>query len=105
MKLLLQVAAILICAGALASAGAQKGADVYKKNCAMCHGATGDANTPVGQKFKVPPFASEEVLKQSDESMLAIVKNGKDKMPAWKDKLSEGQIKDLVAFVHTLQKK
>ena len=37
--------------------------------------------------------------------MLAIAKNGKGKMPAWHDKLSDDQIKDLIAFIHTLQKK
>ncbi len=49
-----------------------------------------------------PPRLS---LKDTDADMLAIAKNGKGKMPAWHDKLSEDQLKDLVAYIHTLQKK
>jgi mono/diheme cytochrome c family protein len=44
-------------------------------------------------------------LKDSDSDMLTIAKNGKGKMPAWHDKLSEDQLKDLIAFIHTMQKK
>lgn len=79
-------------------------ATVYKANCAPCHGATGDANTAAGKAFKVPAFTSEVVVKQSDADLLVIAKNGKGKMPAWHDKLSEDQLKDLITFIHTLQK-
>ena len=97
---------MLACAGAVVCAYAQQPvASVYKTSCAPCHGAVGDANTPAGKVFKVPPFSSETVLKEPDAAMLAIAKNGKGKMPAWHDKLSENQLKDLIAFIHTLQKK
>ena len=79
-------------------------ATVYKANCAPCHGAAGDANTAAGKAFKVPAFNSEAVVKQSDEDLLTVAKNGKGKMPAWHDKLSEDQLKDLISFIHTLQK-
>lgn len=101
-----RISAILLCSIAVACACAQqRAASVYKTNCAPCHGAVGDANTPAGKVFKVPSFSSETVLKEPDASLLAIEKNGKGKMPAWHDKLSEDQLKDLIAFIHTLQKK
>jgi mono/diheme cytochrome c family protein len=90
---------------AVCAAAQQPAASVYKANCAPCHGAAGDANTPAGKKFQVPPFSSETVLKETDANLLAVAKNGKGKMPAWHDKLSDGQLNDLVAFIHTLQKK
>ena len=45
----------------------------------------------------------EKLLRE--EVLLEIAKNGKGKMPAWHDKLSEDQIKGLVAYIRTMQKK
>ncbi len=53
----------------------------------------------------VPSFMSPAVLNEPDARLLAVAKNGKGKMPAWHDKLSEDQLKDLIAFIHALQKK
>ena len=106
MKALLRISVLLACATAAASGyAASPAAAVYKSNCAPCHGVAGDANTAAGKAFKVPSFSSDGVLKESDADLLAVEKNGKGKMPAWHDKLSDDQLKDLVAFIHTLQKK
>jgi mono/diheme cytochrome c family protein len=106
MKRGFRIAGIMILAGSFVNAGAQQPvAGVYKANCAPCHGATGDASTPAGKNFKVPSFSADAVLKQSDTELLTVARNGKGKMPAWHDKLSEDQLKDLIAFIHTLQKK
>jgi mono/diheme cytochrome c family protein len=105
MKAILRISAILVCAGAVASAGAEPAAGVYKTKCVMCHGPLGDASTPAGKALKVPSFSSEAVLKETDANLLAIAENGKGKMPGWHDKLSEDQLKDLIAFIHTMQKK
>ncbi len=105
MKALLRYSAILVCAAAVASACAEPAASVYKTKCAACHGVVGDASTPAGKALKVPSFTSEAVLKETDDNLLAIAKNGKGKMPAWHDKLSDEQLKDLIAFIHELQKK
>ena len=34
-----------------------------------------------------------------------IIKGGKNKMPAFSGKLTDAQITDVVAYIHTLQKK
>jgi mono/diheme cytochrome c family protein len=34
-----------------------------------------------------------------------VAKDGKGKMPAWNNKLSDDQLKDLITYIHTLQKK
>lgn len=80
------------------------GADTYKSKCAMCHGADGLAETPTGKMMKVPSFKSPEAAKASDSAMIDETKNGKSKMPAYKDKLTDAQIKDVVAYIRTLQK-
>jgi cytochrome c6 len=105
MNTLFRVSVLFACASASVYACAQQPAEVYKIKCAPCHGATGAADTPAGKAFKVPAFSSDGVLKESDAALLAVAKSGKGKMPAWQDKLSDDQLKNLVAYIHSLQKK
>ncbi len=84
---------------------AQTGADLYKSKCQMCHGADGTGNTPAGKSTKVHSFTDPDVLKMSDDDLIAVTTNGKNKMPAYKGKLTDDQIKGLIAYIHTLQKK
>ena len=80
------------------------GADTYKAKCQMCHGADGLGNTPAGKAMKARPFNAPDVLKESDADLMTVIKNGKNKMPAFAGKLSDAQITDVVAYIHTLQK-
>ena|ERR1700733_2859970 len=79
-------------------------ADLYKSKCQMCHAADGSGNTPAGKAMKAHPFSSPDVMKQSDAELTTIIKKGKNKMPAAEGKLTDAQITDLVAYIHTLQK-
>jgi mono/diheme cytochrome c family protein len=81
------------------------GADNFKAKCAMCHGLDGLANSPAGKVMKVPPFNSPELIKASDADLIAATKNGKGKMTGYAGKLTDAQIKDVVAYIRTLQKK
>jgi len=83
---------------------AQTAADNYKSKCQMCHGATGLGDSPAGKSMKVPPFNSPDLIKMSDADLIAATTNGKGKMPAYTGKLTAPQIKDLVAYIRTLQK-
>jgi mono/diheme cytochrome c family protein len=100
------VAAVLIGLG-IASAGlaadAEQGKALYEKlNCKMCHAADGSASTPAGKKFQARDLRSAEVQSQSDEVLAGIIRAGKGKMPAWKDKINDAGIADLVAYVRRL---
>jgi cytochrome c6 len=88
----------------LASYAQPSGTDVYTTKCQMCHGATGLGDTPAGKPMKVRPFNAPDVLKESDADLIAIIKNGKNKMPAFAGKLTDAQIADSVAHIHSLQK-
>jgi cytochrome c6 len=81
------------------------GADIYKSKCQMCHAADGSGNTPAGKSSKARPFDSPEVLKLSDDDLIKVTKSGRGKMPAYAGKLTDDQIKDVIAHIHTLQKK
>jgi cytochrome c6 len=83
---------------------AQTGADTYKAKCQMCHGVTGLGDTPAGKAMKARPFNSPDVLKESDAELITVIKKGKNKMPAFAGKLTDGQIDDVLAFIHTLPK-
>lgn len=84
---------------------AQTGADVYKAKCQMCHAADGSGNTPAGKAMKAVPFNSPDVIKKSDLDLIAIVTHGEGKMPAFEGKLTDAQIKQVVAYIRILQKK
>ena len=84
---------------------ADDAATIYKGKCAMCHGADGTGNTPAGKKVGARDFSSPEVAKETDAQMLEVLKNGKNKMPAYKDKLKDDEMKSLVAFIRDLGKK
>jgi len=81
------------------------GADTYKSKCQMCHAADGSGSTPAGKSTKAISFSSPDIVKKSDEELIAATKNGKGKMPAYTGKLTDAQITDVVAYIRTLQKK
>jgi mono/diheme cytochrome c family protein len=102
----IRAAAVILLAGFIAGpAFAQApGADTYKAKCAMCHGADGLATTAMAKTLKVLSFKDPAMLKASDAQFIASTENGKNKMPAYKGKLTDAQIKDVVAHIRTLQK-
>ena len=79
------------------------GADTYKAKCAMCHGADGLGTTPAGKALKAASFKDPAIVKAPDAELIAAVKNGKNKMPAYTGKLTDDQIKSAVAYIRTLQ--
>ncbi len=104
MKLNLTHAAILGISLAVAGPALAQGsgADTYKTTCLMCHGADGTADTPAGKAFKAASFKDPMVTTKSNEELATIIKSGKDKMPSFKDKLTDDQIKAVIAYIRTL---
>jgi mono/diheme cytochrome c family protein len=99
------IAILCFAASIVTPAFAQSGgADTYKAKCAMCHGQNGLGDTPAGKAMKAPFFKDPAVIKVSDAELIAAVTKGKNKMPAYKDKLTDAQIKAVVAYVRALQK-
>jgi mono/diheme cytochrome c family protein len=70
----------------------------------MCHGADGLAATPLAKSMKVLSFKDPAMVKASDAQFISSTANGKGKMPAYKGKLTDAQIKDVVSYIRTLQK-
>lgn len=80
------------------------GEKTYKAKCAACHGADGAGTSP-GKAMKARDFCSDEVKKETAAEMTDIVDKGKNKMPAYNKKLSDAEIKDVVAYIKGLCKK
>jgi FtsP/CotA-like multicopper oxidase with cupredoxin domain len=74
---------------------ADRGYDVYNKNCKACHGnlAKGD----YGPKLQQNPILHD------DNNFWKIVLKGRGNMPAWEERLNSQQIADVQAYLKTLQ--
>lgn len=83
----------------------------WEKHCQKCHGADGKGQTTMGKKLKVLDYTNPEHQKKfTDEEAIKITKEGKkegDKtlMKAFKDELSDQEIKELVEYIRKFAKK
>ena len=81
------------------------GRKVYEINCANCHKANGTGG-PVeieGKKLNPDNLTSDKIKGFTDEKIIGYIMNGVEDegMPAFKGKLSEGEIRDVVKYVRT----
>ncbi len=97
------LAAAILFAGVVGFA--QSGGEaVYKAKCQSCHGAQGVPNPGIAKMMGVKPVTDPAVKAHSAAEMIAITANGKARMPAFKSKLTDAQIKDSVEYFRTLMK-
>lgn len=95
----------VILAFLIAFSGSAFGADaaaLWASNCASCHGKDGSGATAMGKKLGVKDYTKEQSF--SDAEATNVIKNGKGKMKAYKDKISDADVKALVAYVRGLKK-
>ena len=103
----MRMATMLVLAASMAmpAFAAGTGEADYKAKCATCHGADGLAATTMGKMMKITSFKDPAQVKLTDAELIAATTKGKGtKMPAYDGKLTEAQIKDVVAYIRTLQK-
>ncbi len=77
---------------------------LFKQHCAMCHGADGRGQTPMGKRLNLKDLHSPEIQKQTDAELTTTIRDGKGKMPPFKSKLKPEEIHDLVTYIHSLGK-
>lgn len=78
---------------------AETGAELYASKCKKCHAEDGSGKTKMGEKFKMTALDQS----QSDDQWFEITKKGKDKMPKSEGKLTDDQIRLLIAHMRTLK--
>ncbi len=97
--------AALILLGAVSRAqDSASGEKTYKAKCASCHGPDGKGETAAGKVTKVRDFSLEEVKKESDAVWTEVIVKGRNKMPGYDKKLSDAEVKDVIAYIRTLVK-
>jgi mono/diheme cytochrome c family protein len=79
-----------------------KADDLYKSKCQGCHGAEGKA-TNIGKKLGAKDFQDPEVMKMSQDERVKIISDGKNKMFAYKSKLTNEEIKALAKYIAQLK--
>ena len=95
----------LFAAATMTPASAQApGMDTYKAKCQSCHGAEGTPNPGIAKAMGVKPANDPSVKSISEAQMIADTTNGKGKMPAFKGKLSDAEIKSSVEYFRSLGK-
>jgi cytochrome c553 len=103
------VGAVISIATSSAGFGADAAAN-WMANCASCHGKDGTANTAMGRKLNTKNYrdAKFQVAFSDAEIENAIKKgvktDGKETMKPFGDKLSEADIKALVAYIRSFAK-
>jgi len=99
----------LLLVGLIAStaslASAADAAENWTKLCASCHAKDGSGSTVMGKKNGVGDYRDAGVqAKFTDADAIKVITDGKDKMKAFKEKLTPEEIKALVAYVRAFKK-
>ena len=85
------------------------GAKLFAKNCTTCHAKDGTGSPAMAKMFKADiqlmNLANGDAVKATDADLTKVINTGRNKMPAFKGKLKDEEIKGILAYVRTLQPK
>jgi len=86
------------------AASVKKGQELFKTNCALCHGATGAGDGMMAAKLKPQPapISKKTLGGQTDGELFWKISEGKLPMPAFKKSIAEKDRWSLVNYVRTL---
>ena len=90
-----------------ADAAVFRGGLVYANYCVTCHGINADGNGRAARLYDPRP-ANLRASDKNDEYLALIVRMGGEKlgrspkMPPWSEELTDEQIRDVVAFVRSV---
>src|SRR5256885_1326530 len=82
----------------------------WSNNCVQCHGPDGSANTAMGKALNAKDLTNAGIQSSFTDAEAAaaikdgVTKDGVTRMIAFGGKLTEDEIKALVAYVRTLKK-
>ena len=94
-----------------ATSGARQGGALYETHCAVCHGLQGKGDGAGARLIRQPirDFSDPVAMRRvNDRFLFDIIKKGgsqfgrSNAMPAWGMKLSDEEIRGLVAYIRSL---
>lgn len=77
--------------------GVVKGKEIYHERCSICHGIDGVPILP-----GAPNFAKGERMDKPDSELLQTIRHGKNMMPAWKENLTEEEMREVLAYARVV---
>jgi mono/diheme cytochrome c family protein len=106
------IAAAIVCAPRITTADA---ATDWTTNCASCHALDGSGGAQMGKQLPGKQLATKNLRDSRVQTELTdadairiiqqgVVENGERRMNAYKDTLSDEQVKALVAYIRSLSK-
>ena len=92
-------AALLVMETGLQAADIYNGQQVYELHCQSCHGADGRS-----MELGVPDFSRGESLFRPDTDLVRELREGGGMHPAYRGLLSDDEMRDVLAYIRTLQR-
>jgi len=87
--------------------GQSPSADLYAKNCMICHKDNGKGGkvTIEGKTLKPADLTSQKIKMNTDDKLFEHISEGvpDEGMPAFKEKLAADQIKTIMTYIRELQ--
>jgi cytochrome c6 len=80
------------------------GPALYASKCVICHGKNGSGTAALRAKGQPDLTSAQWHQSHSDDQIASRIRDGKGKMPGFKNKLSEDEIRALVKQVRALKK-
>ena len=109
MKAIIYLVITILAASAMSLRAADAKAN-WAANCAQCHGPKGAADTKMGKQLNAKNLTDPKVqaafsdAKATQSIKEGVKENGKTTMKAFGGKLTDDEVKALVAYVRTLKK-
>lgn len=104
--------ALVLGASFTSVAAAAEAKDNWTKHCTRCHGDDGVGNTKAGRKLHIKNLTAPGVQTRLTDTRIqesladgVQADDGEEKMPSFKEKLSEAERKDLVNYIRNLGSK
>ena len=87
-----------------ASGDSTKGKTIYETNCLICHGERGKGDGLLGASLRPPPtdLTGPGARAKSDKDLRTVIHEGRGVMPAWKTRLNEQDIQNVLAYIRSL---
>jgi len=85
-----------------------KAKNLYARDCALCHGATGDGKTDLAKDMQLTmvDYTDPKTLATvQDQDLFKIIRNGKDKMPAEDaGRAKDEEVWNLIVYIRNFSK-
>jgi len=98
LTLVLSIVWLICIADPVVAADVFQGRDIYMTHCESCHGVDGESMVP-----GTPSFADGDTLFRTDSELFTQILAGNNLMPAYRGFLSDAEIRDVIAYIRSLQ--